>query len=426
MVNVNFRTSDFQRKVADSADLILRNRYFEENPSLSDDGASLVARPGLKRIAYMGDGPIRGMASEPGSFNGDIFIASGQDLFRMDASLNQTNILSGLEDPEKGVVRMAITAQIGETPEFLFIADGNSLYVYTNDGYAHNTLTGTPANNDVVVIGTTYYRFTSGSVDSGTPAGTNANPWLVALGASPADAFDNFHHAVNADGSPGSDYSTALTENPDALSHTATSLTVGVRAREAGLIGNSVVTTETGAAISWTEGGTLVEGGDPQASRVDTPDDVGVIDVAVISSYVIVIPAQSDGFQGRFYWIEPGETTIDPLNFATAERSPDGVFGVQVFGDQFWLPGESTTEVWYVSGGNPSDPTAPVMQRLQGVVFDRGSWQNTAQAIYETMVVVDSNGGVFLIKGGSPQRVSTPDIEEQIRRGIQAQNNALL
>src|SRR3546814_4200351 len=108
---------------------------------------------------------------------------------------------------------------------------------------------------------------------------------------------------------------------------------------------------------------------------------MGVIDVAVINSYVIVIPVQEDGYQGRFYWIDPGEIVVDPLNFATAERSPDGIYGVEVFGDQFWLPGESTTEVWYVTG----DAGAP-MRRLQGVVSDRGSWQNTARAVHEQKI----------------------------------------
>ncbi len=101
------------------------------------------------------------------------------------------------------------------------------------------------------------------------------------------------------------------------------------------------------------------------------------------------------------------------------------MLGVQVFGDQFWLPGETTTEVWYVSGGNVADPTASVMQPLQGVVLDRGSWMNTSKALHESMILVDADGGVFLVQGGSPKRISTPDIEEEIRLAIQAQNNSL-
>lgn len=191
---------------------------------------------------------------------------------------------------------------------------------------------------------------------------------------------------------------------------------MAIRAIEVGAAFNSVVTTETGAAISWVDGGTLTGGGTNQVYQVQMPDGVGAIDVATVASYVIVIPTQSDGYQGKFYWIPPGETTVDPLDFATAESAPDGLNGVEAFGDQFWLTGESTTEVWFPSG----DPNAP-MQRLRGVVFDRGAWQDTAVAINETLVIVDADGGVFLIRGGAPQRVSRPDIEEQIRKAIASQ-----
>ena len=140
----------------------------------------------------------------------------------------------------------------------------------------------------------------------------------------------------------------------------------------------------------------------------------------MISSYVIVLPVQSDGYQGRFYWIQPGETTVDPLDFATAERSPDGVYGIQVFGDQFWLPGASTTEVWYFTGNDDS----PVL-RLQGVTFDRGTWEGTALQVKESMIIVDNDGGVFQIAGGL-KRISRPDIEERVREALQYQASQIL
>jgi hypothetical protein len=420
MVQVNFNTSDFRRRVADEGALMLKNRYFEQNPFLTEDGSALIARPGMRRLTYIGSGPIRGLHSEAGAFNGDLFVASGAELYRTDNLLDDTFIYGGLNNPEKGFVNMAITAQIGDVPEYLFVADGRDLLVYIANGYARNTLTGTPANTDQVRIDNIYYAFTSGSVDTGTPDGSSGNPWLVALGSNSTEAFTNLYDAINASGIAGLQYSTNLEEHPTVEASTHTSTTMSARAKVVGAVGNSIITTETGTSLAWAEGGTMVDGGTPTISQVQMPEDVGVIDVAVINSFVIVIPAQVDGFQGRFYWIEPGEITVDPLNFATAERSPDGVYGVEVFGDQFWLPGESTTEVWYVS----SDPNNR-MQRLQGVVFDRGSWQNTAQAVHETLVVVDGDGGVFLIQGGSPKRVSTPDIEEQIRNAISLQQGYL-
>lgn len=415
MVKVNFNPNDFKRNVSKAADLLLKNRFYEQNPSLTDDGNALIARPGLRRYLSLGDGPVRGIFSEPGAFAGALFVASAETLYRVDQDNSITVITGGLFDPDLGSVNMAITQNIEDVPEYLFFADGRNLWLYIENGFATGLLSGTPANNDVVRIGSTYYQWTSGSVNAGTPAGTLANPWLVALGGSPVISFENIFKAIDVSGIAGTTYSTNTSPNLDAVGITYTPGSLGVRATTAGGVGNGVVTTETGGSLAW-GGGTLSGGGSPSVTQIQVPDDVGVIDVAVINSFVIVIPAQGEGINGRFYWIEPGETTINPLNFATAERSPDPIFSVKVIGDQFWLCGESTTEVWYVDGSLETP-----MQRLQGVVFDRGTWEGTAVAIDDTLVVCDVDGAVFAVRGGQPQRLSTPDIEEQIRKSIQVE-----
>mgnify|MGYP007071582213 FL=1 len=414
-MKVNFSPSDFKRAVAQAPGLQVRNRYFEQNPFLTDDGASLLARPGMKKFLSVGQGPIRGIFSEPGAFNGDLFVVSYDSLYRIDKRRNVTLITSGLYSPEQGFVNMAITQNIGTTPEYLFFCDGRNLYVYVENGYATGLLTGTAANNDVVVIGSINYKFTNASVNAGTPAGTGANPWLVNLGANNTEALENLYNAINATGVAGTDYSTALVANTQAKATAKSSTTVAVRATAVGALGNSVATTETGAALSW-GGATMSGGGTASVTTVTVPDDVAVIDVAVSKSFVVVIPAQGYGINGQFYWIEPGETTIDPLNFATAESAPDAIFSVKVIGDQFWLPGESTVEIWYFTG----DALTPV-RRLAGVVFDRGTWEATAVAIDNTLIVCDADGAVFSITGGQPERISKPDIEEQIRKSIQNQ-----
>lgn len=420
MVKVNFRTSDFRRQVADAGSLVLQNRYFEQNPFLTEDGAALLSRPGMRRLMRLGEGPIRGIHSEPGAFGGDLFVVSGRELYRVSSDLSSTLLYSNLDDPNRGVVNMAITAEIGDTPEFLFFADGRNLFVYVAEGYARGLLSGSPEVGDVVRIDTVYYVFSNGDVDLGDPDGSSSNPWRVNIGFDAFRSFENLYHAINASGVAGTDYSTELSKNGFARAANFQASSIEIRATQPGAIGNNVITTTTSSTMVWSTGGTLTGGGQGTVTQVRTPEDVGVIDVAVINSYVLVLPVQKDGYQGRFYWIDPGEIFIDPLNFATAERSPDGIYGIEVFGDQFWLPGESTTEVWYVTG----DTTFP-MRRLQGVVLDRGSWQSTAQAIHESMIIVDADGGVFLVRGGSPQRVSTPDIEEEIREAISFQQNMI-
>lgn len=286
MVNVPFSPATWRRGVAKEAQILLKNRYFEENPVLGNEGASLIARPGLKHYRTVGSGPIKGVYSQPGSFNDDLFVVSGTEWYRVTPAGVATMIKSGVA-VGKPFVSMAGTGDIGETPAFMFLADGDALYVY--DGSTVDT--------------------------------------------------------------------------------------------------------------------------------VATPDNFGTISVAHISSQIVVVPAQGQGVNGRFYWIEPGSKEIDPLNFATAEQAPDPIYGVIPFGDQFWLPGQSTTEVWFFTG----QEDFPV-SRVQGIAFNRGTWSGTAVQVKESMVIVDSDGGVFQVAGGL-ERISNPAIEERVRKAQAAQIN---
>lgn len=413
-MDIPLSRSDYFRGVAKEARIRTRNRYFEQNPVLTDGKAAMIARPGMKRWQYVGQDGIRGIYSQSGSFNDAVFVASGDNLWRVDKDGTKTLIGPlGMPSPNNSV-SFAATSNIGTTPAYLFVCGGGPLMLYMENGYARGTITGSPANNDVVQVGGIYYKFTNASVNAGAPAGTLANPWLVALGISDALSWSNFADAIDHSGVAGTTYSTALTQNTVAKVSNKTATSVTVQATAIGVAGNGVVTTETGAAIAWGSG-TLTGGGGTSFTPVETPDDVGIISLAYIASYVVVVPAQGQGINGRFFWIAPGETTIDPLDFATAERAPDAISGVVVFGDQFWLPGTTTTEVWYFTGNIDQ----PVL-RVQGIVFDRGAWEGTAVQVKDSMIIVDNEGGVFQVKGGD-KRISRPDIEERIREAIQNQ-----
>ncbi len=414
MADIPLARSDYFRGVAKEARINMRNRYFEQNPVLTDQQVGLIARMGMRRWIYVGDGPIRNVYSQPGSFSDALFVASYDKLWRVSTTGVVTLIGDIPSNSIDGFVAMAATSNIGTTPAYLFVAAGSSLMCYIENGYAQGTISGVPANNDVVVVGTTYYKFTSGSVNAGTPAGTNANPWLVALGASTAEAWQNLADAFGHTGVPGTQYSGLLTANTQIQVIMISSTLVTIRATLIGALGNSIATTEKGAAIAWTAA-TLTGGGAASWFQVDMPDDVGVISVGYVASYVVVVPAQGQGINGRFYWINPGETTVDALDFATAERAPDPISGVVVFGDQFWLPGTKTTEPWYFTGNIDT----PVL-RMQGVVFDRGAWEGTAIQIKDSMIIVDTEGSVFRISNGLKE-ISRPDIAERIRKSIQYQ-----
>lgn len=415
MTVISIARSSFIRRVGKIPSIFLRNRFFEQNPVLNADQefVSLIARPTLRKFMNVGDGPIRITFDEPGTFEDASFVASGTQLYKV-TTAGVATLVGSIGTNILGSISMAAVGNIGETPAHLFFADGGVLWVYTDDGDAlgHLQATGAIANNDTVRIDGSYYKWTNASVDAGTPAGTAGNPWLVALGAGNVFALQNLFQAINASGTPGTTYSTALTKHPTVQAYSYAANDLYVAAITAGISGNSIVTTETGANIAWGSG-TLTGGGDEMLRQVPMPDDVGAISVDVLNSYVIVIPAQGEGVNGQFWWIEPGETSVDPLNFATAERSPDAINQVRVFSDRFWLLGQKTTEPW-VTTGNPEAP----MQRFSGVLYDRGAWEGTAVKVKDSLIVVDEDGGVFQISGGL-KRISRPDIEERIRKAIQ-------
>jgi hypothetical protein len=419
MVSLPLATSDWRRSVAQSTPIKLLNRYFEQNPANQVDQVSLLTRPGLKRWLEVGTGPIRGIYSQPGSFSNALFVISGEELYRIDTNNVATLLGDGFfAGRPRAFASMSATAAIGSTPAMLFIADGQTLWLYLEDGFATGVLSSTGAivNGDQVRIGDTYYQWTSGSVNSGTPAGTSGAPWLVALGGSNAVAFDNMRLAINAEGTPGTTYSTALVAHPTVFCRSTTATSLVVQANDAGAASNAIVTTETGANIAW-GAATLEDGGTDSLTPVAVPDDLPAVSVGFIAGYtIVVIGSAPTGFAGRFFWIEPGETFIRPLNFATAERSPDPLSSVRVIGDQFWLFGTSTTEIWYPTG-NFEVPFA----RIQGQLFDRGIVEGTDVQIKDSVVVVDTDGVVYMLRGGQPQRVSDHSIEQRIRDALRLQ-----
>lgn len=418
MAKVPLGSADVNRVLAKDPHLFVHNRYYEKNPVLSDDNVSFISRPRLKRFLEVPPGPIRGrLYSQPGSFGDAAFIVSFNTVYRLDTDGTLSNIGTITGADEGTAVEMVATANIGQdVPEYLFIADGGILWVYTEQGFAIGTLSfsGTATDLDTVTIGSIVYKFTAGSVDTGTPDGTAGNPWLVARSGVISTNVTNLANAIRGGEGFGTTYSTATTPHPDVTISNFSGTSLVARAKLAGAGGNLIATTETGANLAW--GGVVLAGGGAESfNQVGMPDDVGAISVGYIASFVIVVPAQAEGICGQFYWIEPGESFIDPLNFATAERSPDPIYQVVVYGDKFILPGKSTTETWFVSG----DPDAP-MQRYQGVFFDRGTAPGTALQIKEACVLVDDGGAVFMVEGGL-KRVSTPDIEERIRTALQYQ-----
>lgn len=107
-------------------------------------------------------------------------------------------------------------------------------------------------------------------------------------------------------------------------------------------------------------------------------------------------------------------TTLDPLDFATAEGSPDNIVALIVDHREVWLMGERTTEVWFNSG----DTDFP-FSRISGSFIEHGCAAKRSVCKLDNSVFWlgaddKGNGMVFRANGYTPQRISTHAIEYAI------------
>lgn len=128
-----------------------------------------------------------------------------------------------------------------------------------------------------------------------------------------------------------------------------------------------------------------------------------------------------DFIDGYFVFNQPGTarfqitgletTTIDPLDFATAEGSPDLLVSLLVDHREIWLFGENSTEVFFNSG-NVDFP----FERIQGAFIQQGCAAKFSPArVGDSIAWLSRNdegqGMVVKAQGYTPVRVSTHAIE---------------
>ena len=402
MAKVPLTRTTWRRDYAGSVQLRLLNRFFEEDPSSTIDDTALIARPGTDSYRAFGSGTMRGNFTQPGFFGGDLFVASGQTLYRWDGTTETaiTGVLSAEDTP------VSITYQASPGVERLWIADGTTLYYYEGDTKSRGNLDADEVLNvspgDVVLIDTVYYEFVASGVDAGTPAGTLADPWLVLIGATSEFSLSNLSAAIGNTGTPGGTYSTALLANPNVEVRRLEQYRLNVQAVVPGAGGDTIVTTTTAANLTW-GAATLENGGLDILTPVSVPEGgtEAAVSLTTLAAYVIVSVAGSQ----RMYFIRPGEFWIEV--FAEAESEPDVVLQVVTVGSSFWALGESTIEPWTATG-DADIPFAPI----QGRQMSYGIIAGTALVLEDRVIYVDDKG---IVRDSSGARISTHGIEEEIR-----------
>jgi len=147
--------------------------------------------------------------------------------------------------------------------------------------------------------------------------------------------------------------------------------------------------------------------------QIDDPDFPGAVTVGYINGYFVFNEPNSQRI-----WITEllDGQSIDPLDFASAEGSPDCLLSFFVDHREVWLFGTNSVEVWYDSGG-ADFPLTPV----QGAFNEVGciapySVAKLDNGIFWLGADARGKGIVYRANGYTAQRVSTHAVEWQIQQ----------
>ena len=147
-------------------------------------------------------------------------------------------------------------------------------------------------------------------------------------------------------------------------------------------------------------------------AQISDVDYAGALAVAYLDGYFVFNQPNS-----QIFWISVllDGTSVQPLDFASAEGSPDGLVTLIVDHRELWLFGTNSVEVWYDSG----NATFPI-ERIQGAFNEIGcaaaySVAKLDNGIFWLGSDARGNGVVYRANGYTGQRVSTHAVEFAIQ-----------
>lgn len=140
-------------------------------------------------------------------------------------------------------------------------------------------------------------------------------------------------------------------------------------------------------------------------TTVNMPNGRLVSDVEYINGYFILVCADDQ----RFYWIIPGGTDPDPLDFASAETSPDNTVSVRRLIDELWFFSTSTIEVWHLTG----DADMP-FALVPGRIYSKGAVNRDSIAVVDNTLFWVGADLIAYRADTTPQRISTHTMEERL------------
>lgn len=242
------------------------------------------------------------------NYHGKILVDSGRIILwdRNDAdSKDKTGLYASKIDPQNATVYTAVDDEI-------LGASGATTYTghlaFKSAVAARGTLTVAGGGNKIldtntVTLGTKVYTFKTAL----TPTEGE-----VLIGANDTAALLNLKNAILHAGTPDTDYKCAVA-HPTVTSISSDATTLIVEARTKGIIGNTIVSTETGGDLAWDGAtlGTTVAGSDGVATR-------NCFGLAAVGTLTAGAETFKDNFDGTLTGSRGGTGTI---NYATGAYS---------------------------------------------------------------------------------------------------------
>jgi len=145
--------------------------------------------------------------------------------------------------------------------------------------------------------------------------------------------------------------------------------------------------------------------------QITDPNFPGALTVGYLDGYFVFIQPNTQKL-----WVTAllEGTSVDPLDFASAEGSPDNLVSMIVDHREVWLYGTNSVEVWY-DAGNADFP----LQRIQGAYNEIGcaatfSVAKLDNGLFWLGADARGQGIVYRANGYTGQRISTHAIEYAI------------
>ena len=159
--------------------------------------------------------------------------------------------------------------------------------------------------------------------------------------------------------------------------------------------------------------GYIYNAGTDVFAQITDPDFAGAVTVGFIDGYFVYNQPNSQKF-----WVTSlyDGTSVDPLDFASAEGSPDNLVSLIVDHREVWLFGQNSTEVWY-DAGLPDFP----LSRIQGAFIEIGcaapfSVAKLDNGVFWLSSDARGRGMVYRSNGYAGVRISTHAVEWQIQQ----------